>query len=300
MKGKTKMQPAIIVINLIISVFVLVCICHNRSNKEKSATYYDDGTPPKFFITGDKHRNFKYVKNFCRDMNTRRKDVIIILGDSGFNYYEDERDNKLKSEISNLNITLFCIHGNKENRPQNVGTYGIRSFCGGKVYYEPKYPNIYFAIDGEIYNFEGKKYMVVGGAHSVDKMRCLEQHKPFWEDEMPDETTKAKVEQKLSAEGNKIYGMKTHTCPIEYLPTEMFVSTRQNADIKRKPKKSKSKNFFKPDIDRSTEEWLSKLEKQLDYKVWYCGHYHIDKEIDKINMMYSGIRTLHSQLVDRE
>lgn len=300
MKGKTKMQTAIIVINLILSVFILVCIYHNKDDKEKTFTYYDDGSPPKYFITGDKHRNFQHIKNFCRDMNTRRKDVIIILGDSGFNYYEDERDNKLKSEISNLNITLFCIHGNKENRPQNVGTYGIRSFCGGKVYYEPKYPNIYFAIDGEIYNFEGKKYMVVGGAHSVDKMRCLEQHKPFWEDEMPDETTKAKVEQKLSAEGNKIYGMMTHTCPIEYLPTEMFVSTRQNADIKRKPKKSKSKNFFKPDIDRSTEEWLSKLEKQLDYKVWYCGHYHIDKEIDKINMMYSGIRTLHSQLVDRE
>lgn len=300
MKGKTKMQTAIIVINLILSVFILAYIHHNKGNKEKMFAYYDDGSPPKYFITGDKHRNFQNIKNFCRDMNTRKKDVLIILGDAGFNYYKDERDNKLKSEISNLNITLFCIHGNKENRPQNVGTYGIRSFCGGKVYYEPKYPNIYFAIDGEIYNFEGKKYMVVGGAHSVDKMRCLEQHKPFWEDEMPDETTKAKVEQKLSAEGNKIYGMLTHTCPIKYLPTEMFMSTRQNADIKRKPKKSKSKNFFKPDIDRSTEEWLSKLEKQLDYKVWYCGHYHIDKEIDKINMMYSGIRTLHSQLVDRE
>ena len=294
------MQTAIIVINLILSVFILAYIHHNKGNKEKMFAYYDDGSPPKYFITGDKHRNFQYVKDFCRDMNTRKKDVLIILGDAGFNYYEDERDDKLKSEISNLNITLFCIHGNKEKRPQNIGTYGIRSFCGGKVYYEPKYPNIYFAIDGEIYNFEGKKYMVVGGAHSVDKMRCLEQHKPFWEDEMPDETTKAKVEQKLSAEGNKIYGMMTHTCPIEYLPTEMFVSTRQNADIKRKPKKSKSKKFFKPDIDRSTEEWLSKLEKQLDYKVWYCGHYHIDKEIDKINMMYSGIRTLHSQSVDRE
>lgn len=286
------MQAIIIFINFILSIYILVCIRHNARIKEKVITYYDDGTPPKYFITGDKHRNFQNVKNFCRDMNTRRKDVIIILGDSGFNYYEDERDNKLKSEISNLNITLFCIHGNKENRPQNVGTYGIRSFCGGKVYYEPKYPNIYFAIDGEIYNFEGKKYMVVGGAHSVDKMHCLEEHKPFWEDEMPDETTKAKVEQKLSAEGNKIYGMMTHTCPIEYLPTEMFVSTRQNADIKRKSKKSKSKNFFKPDIDRSTEEWLGKLEKEIDYEIWYCGHYHIDKEIDKINMMYSEIRPL--------
>lgn len=294
------MQTAIIVINLILSVFILVCIYHNKDDKEKMFTYYDDGTPPKFFITGDKHRNFQYVKDFCRDMNTRKKDVLIILGDAGFNYYEDERDDKLKSEISNLNITLFCIHGNKENRPQNVGTYGIRSFCGGKVYYEPKYPNIYFAIDGEIYNFEGKKYMVVGGAHSVDKMRCLEEHKPFWEDEMPDDTIKVKVEEKLSAEGNKIYGMMTHTCPIEYLPTEMFMSTRQNAEIKRKPKKSKSPKIFKPDIDRSTEEWLSKLEKQLDYKVWYCGHYHIDKEIDKINMMYSEIRPLHLQLFGDE
>ena len=264
-----------------------------RWYKEKATCYYDDGTPPKYFITGDKHRNFGYVKNFCSDMNTRRKDVLIILGDAGFNYYEDVRDDKLKQEISDLNITLFCVHGNKEKRPQNVGTYGIRSFCGGKVYYEPKYPNIYFAIDGEIYNFEGKKYMVVGGAHSVDKMRCLEGNKPFWEDEMPDDTIKAKVEEELALENNKIYGMMTHTCPIDYLPTEMFMSTRQNAEVKRNPQKPKPKKLFKPDIDRSTEEWLGKLEKQTDYEVWFCGHYHIDKQIDKIHMMYREIRPLH-------
>jgi len=263
--------------------------------QQKPIVYFDDGTPTKYFITGDKHRNFDYVKDFCRDMNTRKKDVLIILGDAGFNYYEDVRDDKLKKEISDLNITLFCLHGNKENRPQNVGTYGIRSFCGGKVYYEPKYPNIYFAIDGEIYNFEGKKYMVVGGAHSVDKMRCLEEDKPFWEDEMPDDAIKIRVEEKLALEDNKIYGMMTHTCPIDYLPTEMFMSTRQKAAIKRKPRKAKSKKVFKPDIDRSTEEWLGKLEKELDYEVWYCGHYHIDKQIDKINMMCHEIRPLHIQ-----
>lgn len=66
-----------------------------------------------------------------------------------------------------------------------MGTYGIRSFCGGKVYYEPKYPNIYFAIDGEIYTFEGKRYMVVVGAHSDGKMQLLEENKPFFADEMP-------------------------------------------------------------------------------------------------------------------
>ena len=254
---------------------------------------YDNGSPAKFFITGDKHRNFDSVRNFCQVMNTRRKDVLIVLGDAGFNYYDDSKDDALKKEVSELNITLFCLHGNKENRPQNIATYGLRSFCGGKVYYEPKYPNIFFAIDGEIYTFEGKKYMVVGGAHSVDKLRCLKEDLPWWEDEMPDDEIKALVESKLQSVGNSIYGMLTHTCPIDYLPREMFVSTRQNADMKRKPKRKKVKNQFKPDIDRSTEIWLGELEKELDYKIWFCGHYHVDKQIDKIHMMHSDIRPLH-------
>ena len=261
--------------------------------KDTITSYYDDGSPIKFFITGDKHRRFEKVKKFCREMNTRRKDVLIILGDAGFNYYDDKRDDELKKEISGLNITLFCLHGNKENRPQNVGTYGIRSFCGGKVYYEPKYPNIYFAIDGEIYTFEGKKYMVVGGAHSVDKMRCLEEGTPFWCDEMPNDTIKESVENNLQNEGNKIFGMMTHTCPIDYLPTEMFMSTRQNASIKRSPRKAKSKKLFNPDIDHSTEIWLGSLEQKINYKVWFCGHYHVDKQIDKIYMLHNDIRPLH-------
>lgn len=266
--------------------------------KETVITYYDDGSPVKYYITGDKHRRFDKVKQFCHGMNTRRKDVLIILGDTGFNYYDDKRDDELKKEISQLNITLFCLHGNKENRPQNVGTYGIRSFCGGKVYYEPRYPNIYFAMDGEIYTFEGRKYMVVGGAHSVDKMRCLEKGFPFWHDEMPDDKIKMAVEVKLNGEDNKIYGMMTHTCPMQYLPTEMFVSTRQRASIKRKARKATSKKLFNPDIDRSTEAWLGELEKNLNYTVWFCGHYHIDKQIDKIRMIYNDIAPLHMTLID--
>lgn len=277
-------------------LFIFSLVIGQAYNKETIISYYDDGSPAKYYITGDKHRRFDKVKEFCYKTNTRRKDVLIILGDAGFNYYDDKRDDDLKSEISRLNITLFCLHGNKENRPQNVGTYGIRSFCGGKVYYEPKYPNIYFAIDGEIYTFEGKKYMVVGGAHSVDKIRCLDEGTPYWNDEMPNDQIKLNVESRLQKEGNIIYGILTHTCPINYLPTEVFVSTKQNAVIKRKPRKAKSKNHFKPDIDRSTEIWLGNLEKNLDYEIWFCGHYHVDKQIDKMRMMYHDILPLHMDL----
>ena len=80
------------------AVSLYLVLSEIRREKEP-IVYYDDGTPPKFFITGDKHRNFQKTKKICRDMRTRKKDVLIILGDSGLNYYEDERDDQLKKEL---------------------------------------------------------------------------------------------------------------------------------------------------------------------------------------------------------
>ncbi len=253
----------------------------------------DDGAPGNFYITGDKHRSFRSIESFCQQVKTTPRDVMIILGDAGFNYFGDVRDVELKTMVCSLPLTFFCVHGNKENRPQNIGTYGIRNFYGGKVYYEPQYPRILFAIDGEVYRFNDKEYLIVGGAHSVDKKRCLEEGLPFWEDEMPDESIKRRVEQVLAERGNKIYGILTHTCPLKYLPIEMFMSTRRNAEQKRKPRKKQKKiKTFEPDIDRSTEEWLDHLADNTDFTLWYCGHYHIDKSIDNLHMMHNKIRLL--------
>ena len=63
---------------------------------------------------------------------------------------------------------------------------------------------------------------------------------------LPRGEIKVGVEERLAAENNSIYGMMTHTCPIDYLPTEMFMSTKQNAEIKRKPKKQNPKNYSSP------------------------------------------------------
>ena len=37
------------------------------------------------------------------------------------------------------------------------------------VWVEDKYPNLLFAKDGEVYDFDGYKCLVIGGAYSVDK-----------------------------------------------------------------------------------------------------------------------------------
>ena len=245
-----------------------------------------DNAPPRFYITGDKHRDFERLINFCKTNQLRKKDVIIILGDSGFNYYGDERDDKLKALLAKEQVTLFCLHGNKENRPQNIPTYGIRTFCNGTVYYEPKYPNLLFAIDGEVYRFNGKEFMVIGGAHSVDKIRCLTEGLPFWDDEMPNDDTKRRVEKKLEQRNHRIDGFLTHTCPISYLPTEMFVATRRNAVKKKKKQKTLT---YPIDIDRSTEEWLETLMQKNDFQIWYCGHYHVDKELGRVHFMKKEI-----------
>ena len=44
-------------------------------------------------------------------------------------------------------------------------------------------------------------------------------------------------------------------------------------------------------VDTSTEEFLDKIESKLNYKIWYCGHYHTDKKTDKIRFMFNDIDT---------
>ena len=43
-------------------------------------------------------------------------------------------------------------------------------------------------------------------------------------------------------------------------------------------------------VDKTTEEFLDKLEAVKNYNQWYFGHYHIDKKIDdQFECMYNRI-----------
>jgi 3-oxoacid CoA-transferase subunit A len=44
-------------------------------------------------------------------------------------------------------------------------------------------------------------------------------------------------------------------------------------------------------IDHSTEEWLDTIEDRLDYKAWYCGHWHINKRIDKMHFLMHEVES---------
>lgn len=223
------------------------------------------------YITGDTHGDFKKILYFCDKYKTSKKDIMIVLGDAGINYYLDNYDYILKEELLNYPITFFCIHGNHEERPENIKTYKTKIFNDGIVYYEEKYPNILFAKDGEIYTLNNKKVLVIGGAYSVDKNYRLMMEYNWYESEQPSVETKHMIIEKIN-NNNKVDIVLSHTCPFKYMPYEAFL-----------------KGIDQSKVDNDTEKFLDEVESKLEYKKWYCGHFHIDKKIDKLRFMMNDI-----------
>lgn len=225
-----------------------------------------------FYITGDTHGNFDRIEKFCQTNQTTKDDVLIILGDVGLNFYGGTRDEYRKSYVQSLPITIFGIHGNHEIRPETIKTYETKIWNEGVVYYEPNFPNILFAKDGEIFNFDGEQVLVIGGAYSVDKYYRLAHHYSWWPDEQPSEDTKKIVEQCCEINDWKIDVVLSHTTPLKYVPTECFLP-----------------GVDQTTVDTSTEVWLDSIEDRLNYYKWYCGHYHTEKNIDNIELMFNSI-----------
>lgn len=224
------------------------------------------------YITGDTHGQFGRIEEFCERLKTSREDILIILGDAGINFSGQKHDSLKKRFLESLPITFFCIHGNHEQRPYTIDSYKEKSWHGGTVYYEEEYPNLLFAKDGEVFDLNGKQTIVMGGAYSIDKMFRLIYGYGWWEDEQPSEEIKQYVKAQLDKLGWKVDVVLSHTTPLKYEPVEVFL-----------PGIDQSK------VDKSTEEWLDRIEDRLEYQKWYCGHYHTEKKIDKLEIMFQNV-----------
>lgn len=221
------------------------------------------------YITGDIHRDFSRFYKLKKDSNN----MLIVLGYVGINYYLNEEDKNYKEYLKKLNLKLFCVRGNHEERPENISTYKEVEMFGGKVLIEEEYPNLIFAKEGEIYNIDGKKILVIGGAYSVDKQyRLLHGYKWFKDEQL----TKKEMDTILGKVKGKHFDIVlTHTCPYKYEPRDVFM---QGLDQSK--------------VDKSTEQFLDKIEENINYDKWYCGHYHTEKQVDKLEFMFGRIKII--------
>lgn len=222
------------------------------------------------YITGDTHRNFSRLYG----LEVSSDDMLIILGDSCITYCLNEEELKYKDYLTKFKIKLFCIRGNHEERPENINTYKEVDMFGGKVFVEEDFPNLIFAKDGEVYDIDGKSIFVIGGAYSVDKnYRIMYDYKWFKDEQL---TTKEMNDILAKVKGKHFDIVLTHTCPYKYEPREVFMN-----------------GIDQSKLDKSMEHFLDEIEENIDYDKWYCGHYHTEKQVDKLEFMFGRIKVFN-------
>ena len=79
------------------------------------------------------------------------------------------------------------------------------------------------------------------------------------------------MEHRLDGLWWKVDVVLSHTVPLKYEPVEMFMAGVDQSKV-----------------DKFTEEWLDGIEDRLDYGKWYCGHYHTEKKIDRVEIMFEN------------
>lgn len=226
-----------------------------------------------YYVTGDIHGNICNLLFLTEELT--KKDVLIILGDVGFNYYRNKKDEAFKKEANEIGITLFCIRGNHELYPCYINSYQTKQWNGGTVYYEEEYPNLLFPKDGEIFTFNKKRCVVIGGAYSIDKEYRKMNGWQWFEEEQLTMEEMDYVEENLARNNWKVDYVLSHTCPISTCPTFLFHPAVDQTTV-----------------DKTMEKWLQTIADRLDFKKWYFGHYHGNWNNGKYCMLFEKVQNL--------
>ena len=230
-------------------------------------------------FTGDTHGGFATItriSNIQRNTPEYKPEetMIVVLGDTGLNYWLNNTDKKYKKLLNSMNYHIYCVRGNHEQRPELIEgmTLVNDENVNNVVYMEEAFPNIRYFVDGKIYNLLGYKCLVVGGAYSIDKWYRLaragyskdeaetaDPKKCGWfKDECLTAAEMAAIMQEVK--GESVDFVLSHTCPLSWEPTDLFLN-----------------GIDQSTVDKSMEVWLDELKNNIKWKYWLFGHYHADR-----------------------
>lgn len=237
----------------------------------------------KILVIGDIHGDFRPVRdlhlrhNINKEYNEANK-TLILLGDSGANYYldgPDGRDAGFKKKLGRYPFTYFVIRGNHEERPSIcAGRYAnkwhMELYFGNWVYVENNFPYIKYALDRvAMYNIKGYDTLIIPGAYSVDKYYRLQRGWSWFPEEQLSEKEMLEGKELIESKGWKCDLVLSHTCPIMYEPTDLFLPSVDQSMV-----------------DKGMERYLGEVEKRLDYKAWLWGHYHAFRDYPREDGKY--------------
>ena len=227
------------------------------------------------YFCGDTHGYYPHTEKllfFFEYINkqTTKDDFMIQLGDFGYiwNAIYNKKYLAFLEWIAAQNITFCVVLGNHENYDE-IETFPIIEKFGGKVrVLKLSTGEIYFFERGEIYEIAGKKVFAFGGALSIDKeYRTLGYS--YWEQELPSQEEYDNAIKNLEQINYNVDLVLSHTCPqfiVKGLVDSMDDKINDPVAV-----------FF---------DYLVH-EKNIQFKGWHFGHFHIDKEIyTKDNLLF--------------
>lgn len=215
---------------------------------------------------------------------------IIILGDSGLNFWLNNTDKKYKKLLNSQSYHIYCVRGNHEERPENLDyELDYDPKVNGLVYLDPDFENIKYLVDGGEYWFGEHSALVIGGAYSIDKWYRLARagiyngadakyanpkQTGWFPDEMLTEEEMSTISRQIS--NNKFDFVLSHTCPLSWEPTDLFL------------------NFVdQTTVNKSMEIWMDDLKDKITWNIWLFGHFHADRiERPHVEQMYQSFTTL--------
>jgi hypothetical protein len=193
----------------------------------------------------DKYRNIKYH---------------IILGDAGFLWPGNQKSDKFHYEVlSHRPFPILCIIGNHEPILGMDDLHEADIGIGELVYQIQAVPFVAYLKRGKIYTIDNFKFLVLGGALSVDKS-FRKPNISWWEREYWSEQEKQDVFKLLEKE-NVFDCVLSHTGPhhINKILFEFLLS-------------SYSKKF-----DDEVAHLNDEICQKIQFNEWWCGHWHVNK-----------------------
>ena len=215
------------------------------------------------YITGDTHGDYYDLLNRIEPYSLGKDDILIVCGDFGF-VWRSKRIEQYLIELMKLPFTIAFADGNHEDFDL-IETYPIQDWNGGKVHKISD--NIFHMMRGQIFTIVDKIFFVMGGAYSIDKA-YRQEGKSWWEQELPTNQDYNTANDSLKKCDYSVDYVITHT-----LPESVIFALGYYPDIH----------------DRELTGYFDWLKGELKFKNWLGGHFHVDKKIGNIHVLYNDV-----------
>ncbi len=220
------------------------------------------------YITGDTHKSIDIhklsMKEFPEQKNLTKQDYVIICGDFGMCWNNDDEEMFWRNWLRERNFTTLFVDGNHENF-NLLNEFPITEWQGGEVHFINE--SIIHLMRGQVFTIDGLKFFTMGGACSVDKSHRI-LNVSWWKEEEPSTKEFATAIHNLDKHNWQVDYVITHTCSGELRNLMGYTGINDNNN-------SFFSNIIEPD---------------LKYKHWYFGHFHRDKQLDdKHTVVYDKV-----------